>query len=240
MVEEGQPEYIEQAVNTILRRRDIPTKIFGKGALPMGGEYTAAVMAAGVRRLPRLNRARGAVGPHPRAERAVVRHPRQDQGAGRNGAGAPARLLHRLPGAADLCGDEAGREGARRPPRRGRYRLPSVFDPAALQYRRDDDGLWPRPGLGLRLQRQGRQEVDLDHGRRRLLAQRPDQRHRQCRLQQARRRHHGRRQFLFLGDRRPGHPVVARRQHIALDPAPDRQGGQGRRRNLGAPDRSHL
>ena len=29
------------------------------------------------------------------------------------GAAAPARLLHRLPGAADLRGDEAGREGTR-------------------------------------------------------------------------------------------------------------------------------
>ena len=38
---------------------------------------------------------------------------------------------------------------------------------------------------------------------------------RQRRLQQARRRHHHRRQFLFGGDRRAGHPVLARRQPIA-------------------------
>jgi indolepyruvate ferredoxin oxidoreductase alpha subunit len=50
MVEEGQPEYIEQALHKVLRTADIPTKIYGKGALPMGGEYTAAVMAAGVRK----------------------------------------------------------------------------------------------------------------------------------------------------------------------------------------------
>jgi indolepyruvate ferredoxin oxidoreductase alpha subunit len=50
MVEEGQPEYIEQALHKVLRTADIPTKIHGKGALPMGGEYTAAVMAAGVRK----------------------------------------------------------------------------------------------------------------------------------------------------------------------------------------------
>ena len=42
MVEEGQPEFIEQALNTILRRRDIQTRIFGKDVLPMAGEYTAA------------------------------------------------------------------------------------------------------------------------------------------------------------------------------------------------------
>lgn len=50
MVEEGQPEYIEQALHKVLRTADIPTRIYGKGALPMGGEYTAAVMAAGVRK----------------------------------------------------------------------------------------------------------------------------------------------------------------------------------------------
>jgi indolepyruvate ferredoxin oxidoreductase alpha subunit len=50
IVEEGQPEFIEQAVNTILRRRDVNgTKIFGKGVLPMAGEYTADVVLAGVR-----------------------------------------------------------------------------------------------------------------------------------------------------------------------------------------------
>ena len=49
IVEEGQPEYIEQAINTILRRRDINAKIFGKDVLPMAGEYTADVMLKGVR-----------------------------------------------------------------------------------------------------------------------------------------------------------------------------------------------
>jgi indolepyruvate ferredoxin oxidoreductase alpha subunit len=50
MVEEGQPEYIEQALHKVLRTADIPTRIYGKGALPMGGEYTASVMADGVRK----------------------------------------------------------------------------------------------------------------------------------------------------------------------------------------------
>ncbi len=48
IVEEGQPEYIEMAVNTILRRADIQTKLAGKGTLPMAGEYTGAVMAKGI------------------------------------------------------------------------------------------------------------------------------------------------------------------------------------------------
>jgi indolepyruvate ferredoxin oxidoreductase alpha subunit len=49
MVEEGAPEYIEQSLNTILRRRDIQTKIAGKDVLPMGGEYTAPVLVKGIK-----------------------------------------------------------------------------------------------------------------------------------------------------------------------------------------------
>ena len=49
MVEEGAPDYLEQALNTALRRRDIQTKVAGKDVLPMGGEYTAPVMVQGVR-----------------------------------------------------------------------------------------------------------------------------------------------------------------------------------------------
>lgn len=47
MVEEGAPEYIEQSLHTILRRRDIPTHVSGKDVLPMGGEYTASVLMQG-------------------------------------------------------------------------------------------------------------------------------------------------------------------------------------------------
>jgi indolepyruvate ferredoxin oxidoreductase alpha subunit len=50
IVEEGQPDYIEQAVNTILRRADIQTKIHGKDMLPMAGEYTGGVVREGIRK----------------------------------------------------------------------------------------------------------------------------------------------------------------------------------------------
>ena len=50
MVEEGAPEYLEQALNTVLRRADINTKIAGKDVLPMGGEYTAGVLSEGLRK----------------------------------------------------------------------------------------------------------------------------------------------------------------------------------------------
>ena len=49
IVEEGQPDYMEQGVNTILRRADVQTRIHGKDMLPMAGEYTGAVVAPGVK-----------------------------------------------------------------------------------------------------------------------------------------------------------------------------------------------
>jgi indolepyruvate ferredoxin oxidoreductase alpha subunit len=48
MMEEGHPDYIEQSVNTILRRADVNTRVYGKDVLPMGGEYTADVVMKGL------------------------------------------------------------------------------------------------------------------------------------------------------------------------------------------------
>ena len=50
IVEEGGPDYIEQAVNTILRRADIQTRVHGKDVLPMAGEYTGGVVREGIRK----------------------------------------------------------------------------------------------------------------------------------------------------------------------------------------------
>jgi indolepyruvate ferredoxin oxidoreductase alpha subunit len=49
MVEEGQPEFIEQALHAILRKANIPTKIYGKDVLPVAGEYTSEALAEGIR-----------------------------------------------------------------------------------------------------------------------------------------------------------------------------------------------
>lgn len=49
VIEEGQPEFIEQAIATLLRRRDIQTALSGKDVLPQAGEYTAEVLLRGVR-----------------------------------------------------------------------------------------------------------------------------------------------------------------------------------------------
>ncbi len=50
VVEEGGPDFIEQAVNTILRRADIQTRVHGKDVLPMAGEYTGGVIRTGIRK----------------------------------------------------------------------------------------------------------------------------------------------------------------------------------------------
>ncbi|MGA8966680.1 MAG: indolepyruvate ferredoxin oxidoreductase subunit alpha, partial [Pseudolabrys sp.] len=48
VVEEGYPDYIEQAVHVELRRADINTRVLGKGALPRAGEYASDVLLEGV------------------------------------------------------------------------------------------------------------------------------------------------------------------------------------------------
>jgi indolepyruvate ferredoxin oxidoreductase alpha subunit len=48
VIEEGQPDFIEQNIHSILRKGDIQTKVHGKGMLPMAGEYTAAAVTRGV------------------------------------------------------------------------------------------------------------------------------------------------------------------------------------------------
>jgi indolepyruvate ferredoxin oxidoreductase, alpha subunit len=48
VVEEGHPEYIEQALNAELRHADIQTRVLGKGPLPKAGEYTAEVLLNGL------------------------------------------------------------------------------------------------------------------------------------------------------------------------------------------------
>ena len=54
LIEEGQPNFIEQAVNTILRQADLQTKVEGKSVLPMAGEYTGGVLKAGLQKFATL------------------------------------------------------------------------------------------------------------------------------------------------------------------------------------------
>ncbi|HTC18258.1 MAG TPA: indolepyruvate ferredoxin oxidoreductase subunit alpha [Stellaceae bacterium] len=48
VIEEGHPDYIESQINVELRRADLNTGVFGKGMLPMAGEYTSEVMLQGL------------------------------------------------------------------------------------------------------------------------------------------------------------------------------------------------
>lgn len=48
VVEEGQPEFIEQAAAQILHKHDVKAGLVGKDLLPMSGEYTADVLRKGL------------------------------------------------------------------------------------------------------------------------------------------------------------------------------------------------
>lgn len=50
VLEEGQPEYVEQGIQTILRRGGVHTRVYGKDLMPMAGEYTGQVMLHGLTR----------------------------------------------------------------------------------------------------------------------------------------------------------------------------------------------
>ena len=48
LVEEGQPDYIEQNIHAVLRRASVDTKLHGKDYLPPAGEYTPAAVLKGL------------------------------------------------------------------------------------------------------------------------------------------------------------------------------------------------
>jgi indolepyruvate ferredoxin oxidoreductase alpha subunit len=48
VLEEGQPEFIEQEIAAILRRADLQTRLHGKDLLQMAGDYTAELMVRGL------------------------------------------------------------------------------------------------------------------------------------------------------------------------------------------------
>jgi len=49
LVEEGQPNFIEQGIASVLRRHDLQTRLAGKGPFPMAGEYSPDVLHKGLR-----------------------------------------------------------------------------------------------------------------------------------------------------------------------------------------------
>ena len=89
VVEEGQPEFIEQAASQILRKHDVSVRLVGKDVLPMHGEYTVDVLRKGLGEfisswLPRLRSASKAAASPSMTETPLV-------AAGRLAALVPAR-----------------------------------------------------------------------------------------------------------------------------------------------------
>src|SRR5207237_1306818 len=48
VLEEGQPEFIEQEIATHLRRRDVPAKLHGKDCMHMAGDYNVEALVRGL------------------------------------------------------------------------------------------------------------------------------------------------------------------------------------------------
>ena len=121
VIEEGQPDFIEQNLHSILRRADIATKVHGKDLLAMAGEYTAAVVTKGILKFveqyaPELI---------DRERLPSVVRPKTLPPISAGSSCAAAVVLHRVPGAADFYRDEAGGARTGAAPRELRYRLPS-------------------------------------------------------------------------------------------------------------------
>ncbi|MFC5586722.1 thiamine pyrophosphate-dependent enzyme [Nitratireductor kimnyeongensis] len=55
IVEEGQPNYLEQAIASMMHKKGVDTRILGKDILPMAGEYTGQVMLDGISAYLRAN-----------------------------------------------------------------------------------------------------------------------------------------------------------------------------------------
>ena len=150
IVEEGQPEYIEQHLNMVLRHAGSDTRVLGKAVLPRAGEYTGQVLERGVRAFLERH------APRCSAQVRIATAARSSRGAFEGGAGArrpiartAGGVLHGLSRAAHFHGDEAAATRARSDAHQLRHRLPSVLDPAALQSRQHDHGL--RFGRGRRV-----------------------------------------------------------------------------------------
>ena len=177
MVEEGQPEYLEQALNTVLKRRNIATRVQGKDVLPMGGDYSVQAIVQGLSTFldqndPRLlgNRpplpdAR-AILADPAVEKLKTVVPPRPPGLC---TGCPERPIF---AAMKLVQEELGEHHVSADIGCHLFSILPPFNLGATTM-----------GFGLRPTR--RKTLDRGDGRRRLLAQWLDQRHRQCRVQQA-------------------------------------------------------
>lgn len=68
VVEEGQPNFVEQNVATILRQASSATQLHGKDVLPVAGEYTTAALLKGLRAFLEMH---GKLQPQPAARKII-------------------------------------------------------------------------------------------------------------------------------------------------------------------------
>jgi indolepyruvate ferredoxin oxidoreductase alpha subunit len=78
IVEEGQPEYIEQSLHMILRKADLQTKVIGKGVLPRAGEYTGPVLQRAIESFLQMHAPDLLAAAGPRSARRGPREPSKE------------------------------------------------------------------------------------------------------------------------------------------------------------------
>ncbi len=173
VVEEGFPDYIEQAVNVELRRADIQTRVLGKGPLPQAGEYTSDVLINGISAFlaeTRPNgvdadavgeRARAMLAHRPKAAAALgdlpPRPPAFCTGCPERPVFSAIKLAQREIGPTHISADIG---------------CHSFATLAAVRPGQLDPRLRHEPRQRGRRRTQHEEAPDRDHGRRRLLAQR--------------------------------------------------------------------
>ena len=227
VVEEGQPEYIERDILAALHRAGSPAALHGKDLLQMAGEYTVEVMSAGLRELRRAPPARHRCQRRSRLARRQRGAQKRCRGQARQGAaGAAAGLLHRLPRAAGVRRAQAGAAGRRPGPHRRRHRLPRARDLRAVLVGPLDPRLRHEPGVERRRRADDEAARALDHGRRRLLAQRPAHRRPVFALQRRRLGAADHEERLHLGDRDAGHHLDPRRRREGARARPPAEPGR--------------
>ncbi len=171
VVEEGNPDYIEQAINVELRRADIQTKVLGKGPLPMAGEYSSDVLLEGLAAFLQSAKPNG-IDADTIAEKArgLIAHKAKAAAALGPLPPRPPAFCTGCPERPVFCGDQADAARAGPDPYQRRHRLPFVCDLRAVLARQFD----PRLRHVARERRGGDAQhgtaPDRDHGRRRLLA----------------------------------------------------------------------
>ena len=149
VVEEGAPDFIEQAIGQILRKADLNTKLHGKDVLPMAGEYTPLVVGKGLAAfLGQLRPRRAAPLEQWIAERRGAAAPRSTRCWARRCRPRPPTFCTGCPerpvfSAMKLLRQEMGPVHVV-----GRHRLPLVRDLRALQPGQLHPGLRHVAGLG--------------------------------------------------------------------------------------------